>query len=393
MHDIALYYPYIHVREERWLKVAALYWPRMARVVPNGYPVADTDTARVLGDELGFIVPVPPADAARAVAPLFLEVLNGHQDRLVTALGGPVARSRAGDTADVPYTGVRHSANVGLAAVHWDEMDADLRDALIGAGLAVEAIRYPPGGGPPLPWVAMHPRLVWIYKCVLSAQVAETGQFTPTTDQDDAHLALHRWSGDQLLSALTGTPQPQDDEALPAPTDAVGLLAIRTVLPRDLDGVSAGTIAAVRRRHRAEFDAFHAAVGEAVDLLRDRLADVSLPAAQLEYTALEVERRFETPLVELRAALKGARIDTAFSAANLKFDLPAGIAAAGGGALAGQPLVGAAVGAAFGLSALRRSADQDRGDLRAAAPVASYLLSVEQALAPRSLLRRLTLRA
>ncbi|WP_328697832.1 hypothetical protein [Streptomyces sp. NBC_00342] len=55
-------------------------------------------------------------------------------------------------------------------------------------------------------------------------------------------------------------------------------------------------------------------------------------------------------------------------------------------------LIGAAVGAAFGLSALRRTAGRDRGDLRADAPAASYLLSVEQALAPRSLLRRLTLR-
>ncbi|MFF3177669.1 DUF6236 family protein [Streptomyces sp. NPDC057900] len=389
MRDIALYYPYIHVRDERWLKAAALYWPRIARVVPDGYPIADTDTARVLDDELGFIVPVSPDAAARTVAPVFLEVLDAHRDRLVAALGGPVARSRIGDATVAPYAG-GHQVNAGLAAVHRDEMATGLADALIGAGLAIEATRASPGGGPLLHWIAMHPRLAWIYKCVLSARIAEAGQFTPATDQDDAHLSLHTWSGDLLLSALEGTPH--EDVARPDPTDAVGLLAIRTVLPRDLDAVAVGTIADVRRRHRAEFEAFHAAVGDVVELLRDRLADVSLPAAQLQYTAIEVERRFDTPLMELRDALRGARIDTVFSAANLKFDLPAGIAAVGGGALAGQPLIGAAVGAAFGLSALRRTAGQDRGDLRAAAPVASYLLSVEQALAPRSLLRRLTLR-
>lgn len=89
VREIALYYPYIQFRDERWLKAAALYWPRMARVIPDGYPVADTDTVRVLTDELGFIVPVPPDAAARAVAPLFLGILNAHQDRLVTALEGP----------------------------------------------------------------------------------------------------------------------------------------------------------------------------------------------------------------------------------------------------------------------------------------------------------------
>ncbi|WP_371502957.1 DUF6236 family protein [Kitasatospora sp. NBC_00374] len=369
MREIALYYPYIQFRDERWLKAAALYWPRMARVIPDGYPVADTDTVRVLTDELGFIVPVPPDAAARAVAPLFLGILNAHQDRLVTALEGPLARA---------------------AAVHRDEMEAGLRDALTSAGLAVETVSFAPGGGPPLPWVTMHPRLAWIYKCVLSAQVAEMGHFTPTTDQSEAHLQARRWSGDRLLSALTGTPQ--DDVARPDPADAVGLLAIRTVLPRDLNAVAAGRIAAVRRRHRAEFEAFHAAVGEAVDLLRDRLADVSLPVAQAQYTALEVERRFETPLMDLRKALKSARINSMFSAANLKFELPAGLAAAGGGALAGQPLIGAAAGAAFGLSALRQAASQDRNSLRSASPAASYLLSVEPALAPRSLLRHLTLR-
>ncbi|MFJ5551223.1 DUF6236 family protein [Streptomyces sp. NPDC093225] len=159
-----------------------------------------------------------------------------------------------------------------------------------------------------------------------------------------------------------------------------------------LDEVTASRIAAVRRRHQAEIEAFHSAVGEAVNLLRDRLTSVSLPVAQMEYAVLEVERLFKTPLAELRGALKDARIDTVLSAANLKFDLPAGLAALGGDALAGQPLIGAAGGAAFALSSLRQASGQHRDDLRSAAPVASYLLHVEQALAPRSLLRRLAMR-
>ncbi|WFB11967.1 DUF6236 family protein [Streptomyces sp. LX-29] len=152
-------------------------------------------------------------------------------------------------------------------------------------------------------------------------------------------------------------------------------------------------MAALRRRRQAEFDAFHAAIDEAVELLRDKLTDVSLPEAHMQYIELEIERRFETPLLELRKAMKSARINTTFSAANLKFELPAGIAAAGGGALAGQPVLGTAIGAAIALSSLHRQAGQDRGDLRSTSPVASYLLSVEQALAPRSLIHRLTMRS
>ena len=31
--NVALYYPYIHFRNWAWIKVAALYWPRVARIV------------------------------------------------------------------------------------------------------------------------------------------------------------------------------------------------------------------------------------------------------------------------------------------------------------------------------------------------------------------------
>jgi hypothetical protein len=41
---IGLYYPYVHFRDEQWLKAAALYWPGLARVVPTGFPVADTES-------------------------------------------------------------------------------------------------------------------------------------------------------------------------------------------------------------------------------------------------------------------------------------------------------------------------------------------------------------
>jgi hypothetical protein len=34
---MGVYYPYIHFRDEAWLKVAALYWPKLTRIVPPGY--------------------------------------------------------------------------------------------------------------------------------------------------------------------------------------------------------------------------------------------------------------------------------------------------------------------------------------------------------------------
>jgi len=48
MPDIALYYPYTHVRDESWLKAAALYLPKLALLAPRDYPFRFSPTAQVL---------------------------------------------------------------------------------------------------------------------------------------------------------------------------------------------------------------------------------------------------------------------------------------------------------------------------------------------------------
>ena len=82
MQRIGLYYPYIHCRDEQWLKLTVLYWPKLARVVPEGYPVADSDTVAALNDGLGFLETTRPEPAASAIAPLFLNLLQEHRDAL-----------------------------------------------------------------------------------------------------------------------------------------------------------------------------------------------------------------------------------------------------------------------------------------------------------------------
>src|SRR5580700_11419841 len=45
-----LYFPYIHVRDDAWLKIAALYWPSVRRLVPFGYVKHDSPTAQLFFD-------------------------------------------------------------------------------------------------------------------------------------------------------------------------------------------------------------------------------------------------------------------------------------------------------------------------------------------------------
>ena len=50
MRRPGLYFPFIHVRDDDWLKTAALYWPSIRRLVPRRYPKHDSPTARTFSD-------------------------------------------------------------------------------------------------------------------------------------------------------------------------------------------------------------------------------------------------------------------------------------------------------------------------------------------------------
>ncbi|WP_405720601.1 DUF6236 family protein [Streptomyces sp. NBC_01537] len=414
LDQIGLYYPYIHFRNEEWLKTAALYWPQLARVVPADYELFDLRTTRALIDQLDFIVPVEPEPAAQAVAPMFLDVIARHAEDLRRLYSNQLSDVRNWQAAGVdipdpryvsadpsppqPGSGSRPHVGGVVAGTYWEEVTPELRDALFDSGLAVETrlSRYTPDARY-YRWVAMDVGLAWVYKCAFVEELARQGRFAPTTDEPTAHIASNGWDSDRITTALLGgaagpsvTPSAGDVEL----ASHVGMLAIRIAIPEFLSEVRVEKIIKLRQDYKAEFDAFTSAVTETVADLRSELVGVSLPASREAFLRKEVGKRFETPLEDLRKAMRGLYLGTVYSAANLKFELPGTVAALGGGAaggnaLAGQPLLGTALGAAFAVAGLHRSAAQQRRALLSGSTVA-YLLSVESGLQPPSLLRRLS---
>src|ERR1700759_2904545 len=75
-----LYYPYFHIRDERWLKVAALYWPKIVRIVPGGYRLRDSYTGVALAG--AFFLRRPPGPSVEAVAPRLLDLVANHASEL-----------------------------------------------------------------------------------------------------------------------------------------------------------------------------------------------------------------------------------------------------------------------------------------------------------------------
>jgi hypothetical protein len=198
---MAVYYPYIHFRDERWLKIAALYWPGMIRIVHPDYPTRDSELVKILKSELGFVTEDPPTSAARAIASSFAELVKslGPRERMVWQIPPEAANSEPSDL-DLPrppwsledvsescaprweHYGPREWwRSNGLAGVHSSEVEQSLARSLIDAELAV------PARGE---WLAMHPELAWVYKCRLTEEYATRNRLFPATDQLSAHAVI-----------------------------------------------------------------------------------------------------------------------------------------------------------------------------------------------------------
>jgi hypothetical protein len=67
MTEIALYYPYVHPRDEAWVKQALLYWPKIQRIVPDNYEMSDSPLLQLLVEE-EILIDRPPGPGATDIA-------------------------------------------------------------------------------------------------------------------------------------------------------------------------------------------------------------------------------------------------------------------------------------------------------------------------------------
>lgn len=68
----ALYYPYIHIQNENWLKSALLYFDGIRRIVPANTPLNDSDNINQFVDE-GLLESTPPENYREAAEERFRE--------------------------------------------------------------------------------------------------------------------------------------------------------------------------------------------------------------------------------------------------------------------------------------------------------------------------------
>lgn len=420
MRDIALYYPYIHIRDDAWLKAAALYWPKIARLTPSGYPRYDSEAARRLSGELGFIVNIEPRPYTRSVADEFIEFIRHNRKALQAKYSVPQAVES--EDPFIPYRGVERTivdalaqglplpqpkrthlspdcdgrlerpphpfdGNPNIGWIHVEKLTARLANELVRSRLGVLVGNRPDFRGEP-EWAVVAPGIAAVYTAALADRVASWNDLSVVTDRQGAHGILNGWDIETLARLLLSEDR-EDESSLD--TDEVGALyaavAIKTVVPARIDDIPVDRIIRARRELAPEFDAFR----DHLSLLADRLTelgqikDPSILQARLE---LMVERDLRRPTQELEDKLRQLGLEPAQAVLGLKsLELPAAAAAAAS-AIALPPGVSQAGLVAARLIASSVQSRAQRRQILATSP-AGYLLGLEKELTPGGIIERL----
>jgi hypothetical protein len=376
-----LYYPFIHFRDEAWLKLSALYWDDVTRIVPRAYVPRDSRDVRALEDA-GVLRRVDPGAYEKPVGELFSLLLERHAAKLKR-------RYDISQRDSWPANSERFGVATGrvtsqsLAFIHCSKLEPALREQLLQRKLAMPSRD--------LRWLGMHPAIVSAYMIALAAEISRRRGLQPISDNATHLSAVASCSVDDLARALVGDvnlskkrqpvpPLNSDRAGATVSAERIAFVTLRTVLPERLDGVSVKRIVELRARHADARHAFHGYV----EGLRAELASGGIADAEAldEHIRLEYDKRLKPALVELSRGLRSHGLGTFLGTFGVAVALPIGSLL---GASAGT-IAAAVTGASLGVAALAHRQQSSAQSLLKASP-ASFLFVTTQ-LRPRTLAQR-----
>jgi len=373
----ALYYPFIHFKDDSWVKLAALYWDNLGRIVPSDYTTDDSETVKALGS---FITVLRPDWVRPEFGKSFLDFITEYGPKLKAkyALTLRDTWPELPELQRPPKPGGPSGNDRRLGYIYYEKMSDDVYVAMKDSGLASTDFRGDR-------WIGMHPRLAWVYMTALAEQISGERGLRPLTDETRDHMALSGLSTERLAHALLEDVSLVDATATGTEIETMLVsVAFRAVVPKDLAGLSVDKVLAFRDKYPHERASFQNSVA---DLLksRDWLKSISDPIVLEQRLRDEYEKTWDAKLKELHEKLTEVGIDTIFSCFNLKAALPAvatsAIATAG---LSLNPIAAGTAGLALGIIPALRDKRKSAKEALNASPV-SYLYRMEQDLKPMDL--------
>ncbi len=367
MHEAGLYFPYVQVRDDDWLKLAMLYWPRIYRIVPPDYPTQESRTARDFR-RAGLLGAVDPIENSHEFFTTLLEnadALDSYSTARAKAEFGsrPPFGPPPIDLLD-PALGWLHSMKLSFSEVH----------KLHRAGLAQYGPMLPLSGR----WIGVHPTLAAAYMSALASEIGSNLDLQPLTDQTDLRVAAPNDGVTSALDLMIGRTSDR-----PAAVDEYVMLALECVRPKALGAVSAKQIIRCRKNLGAELADFRAFV-EAQS--QELAAITSLPPGQrkLDAFADHVRDTVEAPLQRLERGLRLHKLDTVRTMLVTGTLATPPLASLGLDRLGAGSTIGMSVATVAGMGAAWWQVHAARESVRRSSPL-SYLLDIRDELTPKTI--------
>jgi len=377
-----LYYPFIHFRDEAWLKLSALYWDDVTRIVPRAYTPRDTRDVRAL-EEAEVLKRVDPGNYEEPVGELFSLLLQRHAKKLAQRYD---VSQRDAWPENLERFGVKTGrvSSRSLAFIHGSKLEPGLTAQLLERKLAVPSHDRR--------WLGMHPAIVSAYMIALAAEISRRRGLQPVSDNVTHLSGVSSCTVDDLARSLVGeldlskkrplrtsSPKPSGLDGTDVREERVAFVTLRAVLPERLDAVPIKRILELRADHADARHAFHAYVED----VRKQLSTGAISDAEAldEHIRLEYDKRLKPALTELSRGLRSLGVGTFLGTFGVAVALPIGsmFSASPSAALA-------LAGAGVGIAALSQRQQGSARSLVKASP-ASFLLVTGQ-LRPRTLAQR-----
>lgn len=372
-----LYYPYMRVRSQHWLKASALYWDSMRRFQSVGYFLRDS-RASMEFSEAGLLKSVHPERYSANVSADLMRFIQANLAMLRDRFSVDAALIEVGASPNWGADGPKYG-DKRLGWIHSRKISNEFAHFLVGEGLGEI------GRGADVQWVGLHPTVAAAYTLALTSSCAKHEKLEPVTDNPSPFLSPAVGVAAAIRLLASGHPDAHLEEPRYDVPDFV-MLAIESVVPDHLEEIEVDRILEIKNRLQEELTIFK----EFVENQRRDLEGLSVIASDEIYAeafAAHVNSAIRGPLERLERGYKLCKFDTVRSLLTLQtFTPPAAIAEALH--LLHTSSVLTAVG---GVGVLAGNAwwqlREERRQLIHDSPV-GYLLSVKRALTARTAIER-----
>lgn len=292
----SLYYPWIDVQDEGWLKSASLYWDTIQTIVPETIlrPYS-TNTARHLENE-GILVPFRVRSDAEQIESLTQDVLMYLQSQEGLELLSGADRNRVNLHPDKLPRSIRR-----LARLHPMKMSHEIRYMLQNSGLS----RQTDGG-----FMEVDDRFASFYMTLLATRLSETIGAGLVTSSSLPHRLSLRARSDSQIDSIVGFDYGYRDEMHDIRRRASRQMAQGMLVELMIEDIALNpetpvhNIINYRRGHASELGRFRTKVGELTSSLPE---DVPLPAVRQYINDLYVNE-VKPAMDDLKKSLTSSRI-------------------------------------------------------------------------------------